>query len=57
MKKLVFLMAVLFSLSFASCGASDTAETTGTDSIDTVVVDSVVVDSVVVDTVVVDSVK
>lgn len=49
MKKLVFLMAVLFSLSFASCGASDTAETTGTDT--------VVVDSVVVDTVVVDSVK
>lgn len=57
MKKLVFLMAVLFSLSFASCGASDTAETTGIDSIDTVVVDTVVVDSVVVDTVAVDSVK
>lgn len=55
MKKLVFLMAVLFSLSFASCGASDTAEATSTDSIDTVVVDSV--DSVVVDTVAVDSVK
>ena len=51
MKKLVFLMAVLFSLSFASCGASDTAETTGTDSIDTVVVDSVVVDTIAVDSV------
>lgn len=55
MKKLVFLMAVLFSLSFASCGAADTAEVTGADSIDSI--DTVAVDSVVVDTVAVDSVK
>jgi hypothetical protein len=54
MKKLIFALAVLFSLSFAACNgtttyslSSDSVDSVDSvDSIDTVVVDSVVVDTV-----------
>lgn len=51
MKKLIFALAVLFSLSFAACNGTTTYSLSSdsvdsVDSIDTVVVDSVVVDTV-----------
>lgn len=51
MKKLIFALAVLFSMSFAACNGTTTYSLSSdsvdsVDSIDTVVVDSVVVDTV-----------
>ena len=52
MKKLVFVFAAFVAISFASCGGNTTstatADSTATDTIDTVqVVDSIATDSVI----------
>ena len=61
MKKLVLLLAVVFSVSLFSCGgAKTTEETVDTVAADTVAVeavDSVAADTVAADTVAADSVK
>jgi hypothetical protein len=58
MKKLVLLLAVVFSVSLFSCGGAAT-EAAATDSVaaDSVVADSAAADTVVADTTVADSVK
>lgn len=47
MKKLVLLLAVVFGVSFVSCGNAEQAA----EAVDSAVVDSAVVDSAVVDSV------
>ena len=58
MKKLVLLLAVVFSESLFSCG-NKTAEAADTDSVaaDTTVVEEVAADTVAADTVAADTVK
>ena len=62
MKKLVLLLAVVFSVSLFSCGGANT-EAAATDSVDsvaadtTVVVDSAAADTAAVDTAAADSAK
>lgn len=53
MKKLVLMLAVVFGMSFVSCGNATTEETAN----DSTVVDTVAIDTIVADTLVVDSVK
>ena len=57
MKKLVLMLAVVFSLSFASCGVSESSNAANDSIVDSTLVDTIAIDSVVVDTLVVDSVK
>lgn len=55
MKKLILILAVLFSMNLVACGSSEYSntanDTTAVDSTDSVAVDSIVVDTLVVDSV------
>lgn len=56
MKKLVLLLAVVFSVSLFSCGGAKTTEEAAADTV-AAVADTVLVDTVAADTVAADSVK
>lgn len=55
MKKLVLMLAVVFSLSFASCGVSESSNAANDSIVDSTLVDTIAIDSVVVDTLATDS--
>ena len=55
MKKLVLMLAVVFSLSFVSCGVSESSNTANDSIVDSTLVDTIAIDSVVVDTLAADS--
>lgn len=50
MKKLIYVLAVIFSTVMFSCGKAETTAEVN-DTVDTVMMDTVVVDTVMVDTV------